>query len=300
MSLNDNRSHRLEILTASEIDDLFGLPRFNQEDRRLYFDLSDVEQTAAAAYHFAVAVHFVLQLGYFKAKQQFFLYELETVMDDLRHIVERHFPNRNPRGVQIPSKSTRLSQQQVILRLMRYRLCDRDLQQDLERKARRSARLSAQPQFILREMLHYLRQQRIVAPGYKSLQDMVGRVANGERDRISGLLVPALTPKLRERLDGLLQAEEHLHRITVLRKESRDFSYKELQREVERRKLFQPLHGFAKTFLEKADISMDSRRYYASLIQFYTVYKLKRMELARCGYTCYVLPIIAFVRSTTT
>ena len=40
MSQDDNRSHRLAILTASEIDDLFGLPRFTEEDRRLYFDLT--------------------------------------------------------------------------------------------------------------------------------------------------------------------------------------------------------------------------------------------------------------------
>ena len=58
-------SHRLAILTASEIDDLFALPRFTKEDRQLYFDLNPVEQEAAAAYNFPVAAHFVLQLGHF-------------------------------------------------------------------------------------------------------------------------------------------------------------------------------------------------------------------------------------------
>jgi hypothetical protein len=47
---------------------------------------------------------------------------------------------------------------------------------------------------------------------------------------------------------------------------------------VERRKLFQPLHDFAQTFLEKAGISMDSRKHYASLVKLYTVYSLKRMD----------------------
>ena len=65
MSQDDNRSHRLAIFTASEIDDLFGLPRFTEEDRRLYFDLSPDEQQATAAYNFPVAAHFVLQLGHF-------------------------------------------------------------------------------------------------------------------------------------------------------------------------------------------------------------------------------------------
>jgi Domain of unknown function (DUF4158) len=170
MSPDADRSHRLAILSASEIDDLFGWPRFTEEDRRLYFDLSPVEQEAAAAYNFPVA-HFVLQLGYFKAKQQFFLYELEAVREDLRHIVARHFPDRDPARVKMPSKSPRLSQQQIILQLMHYRFCDDAGQKELERKAQRSARLSAQPIFLLREMLQHLSQHRIVAPAYRSLQE---------------------------------------------------------------------------------------------------------------------------------
>src|ERR1700730_9621791 len=46
-SLGD--SHRLSILTRQEIDDLYGLPRFTDEDRRVYFDLSELEQRAVHA-----------------------------------------------------------------------------------------------------------------------------------------------------------------------------------------------------------------------------------------------------------
>jgi len=35
-------SHRLAILTSAEIDDLYGLPRFSDDDR-LYFELSPAE-----------------------------------------------------------------------------------------------------------------------------------------------------------------------------------------------------------------------------------------------------------------
>jgi hypothetical protein len=113
MSQDGNCFRHLEILTASETDDLFGLPCFTEEDRQLYFDLSPVEQEMARAFNFPVAAHFVLQLGYFKAKQQFFVYEQGAVLDDLRYI-----------------------------------------------------RLSAQPVFLLREMLQHLSKKRIAAPAY--------------------------------------------------------------------------------------------------------------------------------------
>jgi len=42
-------SGRLAILTAQEIAALYGLPRFTEEERQLYFDLSPRERAAVAA-----------------------------------------------------------------------------------------------------------------------------------------------------------------------------------------------------------------------------------------------------------
>jgi Domain of unknown function (DUF4158) len=136
-----SESHRLEILTASEIDDVFGLPRFTGEDRRLYFDLSSAEQEVCKAYTFPVSAHFVLQLGYFKATQRFFVYEQDDVLEDLQHIVDLHFQGRDPALLRMPSKPTRLLQQQAILHLTGYRTFDNAARKELESKAQRIVRL---------------------------------------------------------------------------------------------------------------------------------------------------------------
>lgn len=39
-------------------------------------------------------VHLVLQLGYFKAKAQFFVVSLDHVRPDIDHILTRYFPGR--------------------------------------------------------------------------------------------------------------------------------------------------------------------------------------------------------------
>ncbi len=175
-------SRRLSILTAQEVDDLYGLPRFTEEDRRLYFALSPSERDLVdGVYTISVAVHLILQLGYFKAKRQFFVYAREAVTEDLEHILRRHFPAPEMADIKGLSKPTRLEQQQVILKLFGYQLCDTAAKSELEQKAKRVAMLSTQPIFILREVLQYLTNQRIVAPGYTYLQDMVGRTVSGER-----------------------------------------------------------------------------------------------------------------------
>jgi hypothetical protein len=272
---------RLSILSAREIDDLYSLPRFTEADRRLYFDLSAAEREAVAAVGTAsVAVHLTLQLGYFKAKRQFFVYAQDAVLEDLRHVLDRYFPGRDLASIKTPSRPTRLEQQRIILKLFDCRLCDSEAKVELERKAQRIARLSTQPVYILRETMQNLTHQRIVAPGYRFLQEMVGRVVASERKRITQVLGQALRPTVEKQLDALLTADEGMYRISALKHEPKDFSYKEWRREVERRKFFQPLHKFAQAFLATADISNESGKYYASLVKFYTVYKLQRMSPA--------------------
>jgi hypothetical protein len=140
--------------------------------------------------------------------------------------------------------------------------------------------ISTHPVYILRELLQYLANRRLVVPGYTSLQDRVSRAVVKERNRLTQKLNGAMTPAVKQQMDKLLQAGDSAHHINALKREPRDFTYKELRQEVGRRKFFQPLHAFALAFLASAGISQESGRYYASLLKFYTVYKLQRMPEA--------------------
>ncbi|MCX7113337.1 MAG: DUF4158 domain-containing protein, partial [Proteobacteria bacterium] len=198
----------------------------------------------------------------------------------MHYIMRLHFPGKDFASIKTPSRPARVEHQRIILRLFNYRLCDGDAKVELECKAQRIAMLSAQPVYILRELMQHMTQQRMVAPGYRFLQEMTGRVVAGERTRITQLLNKGMTPAIGKQLEMLLQADEGMYRISAPKHEPKDFSYKELRREVERRKFFQPLHEFAKHFLATAGISNESGKYYASPVKFYTAYKLQRMSPA--------------------
>ena len=272
-------TRRLNILSSEEVEDLYGLPKFNDDDRKLYFDFSTAERDAVNRIHTAaVAIHLALQLGYFKAKRRFFVYEPEQVEDDYGFVMKLYFADKNAApSLKALSKPTRLEHQKIILALFKYRNADQTIKDELENKAQRFSMLSTQPLYILRELLEHMQNERIIAPGYTFLQDLVGRAVTSERNRITKLLAENLTPQTTEQLDALLQADEHVYRISALKREARDFSNKELKQEVDRRKFFQPLHDFARTFLTSAGLSVESGKYYASLVKFYTVYKMRRM-----------------------
>lgn len=274
-------SRRLSILSTEEVDSLYGLPHFNEGERHIHFDLSPKErETIDAARTITAGVHLVLQLGYFKAKAQFFVFGLDHVQPDIAHILTRYFPGRLMAEVGALSKPTRLAQQRTILGLLDYRLSGSVDKQALIAFAQRAAMLSTQPKFILREVLEHLSSQRIVAPGYTSLQDLVSQAVTDERKRVTRMLDAALPADLQQSLNSLLHADDKIHLINVLKHEASDFSNKELRREVSRRKQLSPLYAFAQSFLIEASLSSESIKYYAGLVQFYTIYKLRRMGIS--------------------
>ena len=72
-------------------------------------------------------------------------------------------------SIKLPFRHTRSEQQQIILQLFNYRLCDSDAKIELESKTRRVAILSIQPVYIFREIIQHLAGQRIVVPSYRFL-----------------------------------------------------------------------------------------------------------------------------------
>ena len=82
----------------------------------------------------------------------------------------------------------------MILELLNYRYCDTQERQTLQTKARQAARIFGKPVYVFRELMHYLQQQRIVAPGYSFLQDTVGKHCSMSKTVSSRLRVRSSTP----------------------------------------------------------------------------------------------------------
>ena len=84
-------SHRLKLLSDSEIEAIYALPAFTPVEQSLYFTFTDREIKRAKQYRTVKAqVCFMLSLGYFKAKQQFYLFDLAS-SQDAQYIVSTYF-----------------------------------------------------------------------------------------------------------------------------------------------------------------------------------------------------------------
>jgi hypothetical protein len=177
---------RLTILTPKELQTVYALPQFTDEERDTYFSLDPREKQALDEFGtFIAKMYFILQLGYFKAKKQFFVFDVQTVADDVTYILHRYFPTVAELSDLTISKPTRLAQQTEILRLLDYQICSREWKQKLQEKASQLVTIYTKPVYIFKELLNFLENHRVVLPGYSFLQEkVIGRVITDERNRL--------------------------------------------------------------------------------------------------------------------
>ncbi len=270
---------RLRILGDDEIEALYGRPHFTHEEREQYFALSDREKALLTELRSVRSqTYFILQLGYFKAQHAFFVFEFLEVEEDATYVLGRFFPRATIDELGKVDKRTRFRQRDLILKLYSYRYCDTEQRQALEAKARQAARVCSKPIYVFRELTEHLKEQRVVAPGYSFMQETVGKALMHERNRLVAIVNSHLNQADIQTLKHLLEDPQGLHEITLLKREPKDFSLKEIAREIRRGEQIQALYGLTQRLLPSLLISHESVKYYASLVTYYSVFRLNQLD----------------------
>jgi hypothetical protein len=217
----NSQNKRLNILTTKEIQVLYGIPQFTPEERTAYFTLDPVEEEQLKNIRYInAAVYFILQLGYFKAKKQFFIFSTQDVADDITYILQRYFPNESETTDLTISKPTRLAQQAQILQILDYQICSHAWKQKLQEKANSLVTIYTKPVYVFKELLNFLEYHQIVLPGYSFMQEeVVGKAMTGERKRLEQAVIDGIPEEKRVQLDNLLEIEEGLYQLTLLKRE---------------------------------------------------------------------------------
>ncbi|HDR7494943.1 Tn3 family transposase [Bacillus cereus] len=274
-----NTKNRLKILSDDEIHRLYSRPIFTHQERVQYFTLSHVEKEVLHTLRSIKSkVYFILQLGYFKSKQLFFQFKLSEVKEDIQYILKIYFKNESFGDFESIDKKTRSTHKKLILKISNYRICDSYHRSILEEKARRAATVSGKPIFIFRELLNYLVEEHIIIPAYSFMQDVVGTAITSEEQRLITIIHNHLFETDKQLLKELLYNSSGLYEITRIKCQPKDFSINAMKREIECGNHIRSLFQRASVILPKLKISNESIKYYASLIDYYSVYKLKRFN----------------------
>ena len=156
-------------------------------------------------------------------------------------------------------------------------------------QAAQIVRRDVTPGFIVAELIAYLNDHKIVRPGYTTLQDLISEALPAERLRLGGLLEEVLDDAATAALAQLLVRDDTLSELAALKQDAKDFGWRQMAQEREKRAKLEALYRIAKALLPKLAISQQNLLYYASLANFYTVYDLRRLkpEQTRLYLLCY-------------
>ena len=271
-------SKQLTILSEGEISKLYDLPKFDEDAQQTYFEFNDAEKVAMNQFgRIFTKIYFALQLGYFKAKQLFFTVEVAKVFKDAEYIRHRYFPQHVLNLSGKVSQTTRLQQQKLILNLYDYQVADVNICATLITKAEKLATLYSRPVYIFRELLNYLEQHKIVLPGYSVLQKhIIAKALIRERLRLETVVDQSLNQEATKQLQQLLEEKiMGTYLLTWLQQEPSSFKCYQMRGQVLRKQQMEKIYLLAQLFIPKLEISNENIRYYASLAEHYSVFRLK-------------------------
>ncbi len=273
-----DKSERLTVLSDAEQFALYGLPDFDDRQRLTYLSLSGPELALASSRPGLHAqVWCALQIGYFKAKHAFFRFSWDDAQEDCTFVLTRYFKDQ-PFHRQAITKHEHYTQRTMIAALFGYRLWSADFLTQLAQQAAQIVRRDVTPGFIVAEFIAWLNERKIVRPGHTTLQTLISEALSTERGRLGGLLAEMLDESARQALAQMLVRDDTLSELAALKQDAKNFKWRQMANEREKRARLEPLYLIARTLLPKLAVSQRNLHYYASLANFYTVYDLRRLK----------------------
>ncbi len=120
-SLDSTAPKRLRILDDDELAAMYGRPHFTADERIRYFTLTATEHEVLQLLRVVSSqTAFILQLGYFRAKQLFFSFAFDEAAADVHYILDRYFPQTQATELHALNKRTILKQHHFICDLFAY------------------------------------------------------------------------------------------------------------------------------------------------------------------------------------
>ncbi|MGF1804291.1 Tn3 family transposase, partial [Aliivibrio sifiae] len=284
-------SERLSVLTDGEKEAIYGRPDFDEEQQLKYLALTETELSIVNSRpNIQARVYCLLQIGYFKAKHSFFQFEWDDIADDYNFVLNRYFPHEKSlfnHGT--ITKHELYTQREQIIQLFGYSPWSANYLPSLRQQTKLIVRRDITPGFVATELFVYLNEQKIIRPGYTTLQELISTALTFERKRLGKRLDEVLDASHVLLLNQLLNRDDTLSQLAVLRQDASNFGWRQMALEREKRSTLAPLYQVAKDLLPKLKVSHQNLLYYADLVNFYTIHDLRHLkaEQTRLYLICY-------------
>lgn len=286
------QNKNLAIFSEAEKFALYGLPDFNNKQRREYFSFSEKEILLIKQNKYTrINIYCALHIGYFKAKKMFFQILWKDIpQEDLQFIIDHDFHDRNLSKTSITNHEY-YNQRKTIATFCNYQLWPKKCLPILHEQAIQIIKRDTAPNFIARGLIVFLDSIKLVRPGYSILQTIVSRSLADERKRISFILDTELTDEHKLNLDKLMVSEDSISKLAGFKQDAKNFGFKMMLKERQKRNVLEPYYNIAKAVIPKLEISKQNIDNYVNLANHYSICDLRELKYNQnyLYILCYVL-----------
>jgi hypothetical protein len=271
-------NRKLTILSELEQFALYDPPDFDESQRTEFLTFTEIElQLILSRSDPTTQIYCAIQLGYFKAKQLFFrLPWKQIVEEDIFFLAQNYFPNQTIDKHPITNHE-HYYQRCAIANLFGHRSWSKEFVSLLYQQATQIVQRDITPHFIALELISFLKKQKIIRPGYSTLQKIISSVLAIERHRLYLLITEAVSEQTKNAFQKLLQRDDSLSELAVLKQDAKNFKFRMMTLERKKRDVLKPFYQLAQELLPKLNISKQNIFYYASLANYYTIYELRTL-----------------------
>ena len=281
---------RIDIITESEMSELYSVPLMSDDDRQHFFSLNDTElKVFNSRESVQIKAYFILLLGYFKYKRIILDFALKDVKNDLDYILQTHLSGKKlPRKRLTRQQKSRLYQ--LVLNIEGYKPFTGKMGKDLTKRATEEASICIEPRHIFDECVDFLSYKKVFIPAYSTLQLIVTAALQSEQLRTEKLLQSQVPKRLAKKIEHLTSSKEPISLLTTIKTLPKDFTHKELVKEITTFKLIKEIYPDVTKVVKKLKLSKKNVDYYASLVDYYTITKLRRFsfETSALYIICYL------------
>ncbi len=114
-------------------------------------------------------------------------------------------------------------------------------------------------------------------PSYRILQDMFSHAFIAEENRLN-VAVSSLPTAIIDQLVALVQRDDGITTLNIIRADQKDFQYTAVRMEVDKALRIEDLYQFARDFLPSLGLSKNAIRYYAEIAEQYAASRLRRLS----------------------
>ena len=287
----DASNKLLTVLPESEKSAFYDIPEFNDKQRLEFLTLTGEElELAFQRTTVAKQIYCIIQISYFKAVRIFFRIDWQQIAkDDISFILFKYFRNHKFIEETI-SKREHYTSCSLITNYFSYQIWDSSFYSKLQEQAYLISQRDVNSQVIALELLTYLQEQKIIRPGYTTLQRIVSEAINRNNNQLIKTVHDSLSATDILLLQSILIEDDGLSKLAAIKQDAKDFKYRIIVAELNKLETLQPIYQIIKNILPKLKLSKQNMHHYAELVDYHSIYDLRekiKLEQSYLYILCY-------------